>query len=246
MKRINRIFVTGCLAIVLLVAEIIIIQNVSGYQSKVEVVFTKTNIPEGTVIEENMLEIIEVDAYIIPKNAVKDVKEIVGKEAGTDIEEREMVVTGRLREVGESDEIKVVNEENRLFSVEFKSDQVNGWQLSAGQYVDIIFIPDDNTDLQTDNMEEGKGFVKGGEGPVNIIDGLEYSKSCPGVQILKNIRIAAIINEKGELLRGHDISGTPRIISFEVSERQDHFLAWAKSHGRLEVSLVQKGKQYKE
>jgi len=241
MKRINRILATGCLAIVLLIAEIIIIRNVSGYQSKEEVVFTKTVIPDGTVIEENMLEIKEVDAAIVPRNAVKNVKEVVGKKAGTDMEEKEMVVTGRLREAGESDEIKVVNEENRLFSVEFKSDQVNGWQLSAGQYVDIIFIPNNNIDLQTDNMEETNGLIEGGEG-LNNIESLEYSESCPGVQVLKNIRIAAIIDEKGELLRGNDITGTPRIISFEVSERQDHFLAWAKSHGRLEVSLIQKEK----
>ncbi|HHW01036.1 MAG TPA: hypothetical protein GXX36_15990 [Clostridiaceae bacterium] len=257
MKRIKRILVTGCLVIVLLIAEIIIIRNVSGYHSKVEVVFTKTAIPEGTVIEENMLEIKEVDMAIVPKNAVKHVKEVVGKETGTNMDEREMVVTGRLREAGESDEIKVVNEGNRLFSVEFKSDQVNGWQLSAGQYVDIIFIPNDNTNLQTDNIgsqtdnkEEDKDLNKGGEDPTNNltnnIESLEYSNSCPGVQILKNIRIAAIIDEKGELLKGNDITGTPRIISFEVSERQDHFLAWAKSHGRLEVSLIQKEKQFKE
>jgi len=242
MKRINRIFVTGCLVIVLLVAEIIIIRNVCGYQSKVEIVFTKKNIPEGTVIEENMLEVIGVDTDIVPKNAAKSVEEVVGKEAGTDMVEKEMVTTEKLREAGESGEIKVVNEGNRLFSVEFKSDQVNGWQLSAGQYVDIIFIPDDNTALQTDNTEEDKGYIIGDVGFAKNIDSLEYSKSCPGVQILKNIRIAAIIDEKGELLRGNDISGMPKIISFEVSERQDHFLAWAKSHGRLEVSLIQKEK----
>lgn len=240
MKRINRILVTACLVVVLLLAEVIIIRSVSGYQSKVKIVFTKASIPEGTVIKENMLELLEVDMGIVPKSAIRNVEEIIGKEAGTNMEEKEMVLTGKLRAQGESDEIKVINEGNRLFSVKFESDQVNGWQISAGQYVDIIFIPDDNMSLQTDNGEEVDSLIKGGAGYIKNIDGLEFSKSCPGIQILKNIRVAAIINEKGELLKGNDISGAPRIISFEVSERQDHFLAWAKSHGRLEVSLIQK------
>lgn len=239
MKRINRILVTGCLVVVLLIAEIVIIRTVSGYQSKTKVVFTKVNIPEGTLIKENMLEIIEVDAGIVPKSAVRNVKEVAGKEAGIDMAEKEMVMTEKLRAPGESGKIKVVNEGNRLFSVEFKSDQVNGWQISAGQYVDIIFIPDGNAGLQTDGSEEGNGQFNGYE-VFNNVERLVSSHAFPGIKVLKNIRIAAVINEQGELLKGNDLSGTPKIISFEVSEGQDHFLAWAKSHGRLEISLIQR------
>lgn len=234
MKRINRIFVTGGLVVILLIIEIIIIRSASDYKSEVGIVFAKTHIPEGTVVREDMLDIRKVDANIAHKNAAKDINEVIGKEARMNVEEGEMVLTGKLRAAGETGKIEVINKENRLFSVEFKSDQANGWQLSAGQYVDIIFVPDDREGIQSDKTEVDTGIqIKG-------VENFEYSRSCPGVQLLKNIRVAALIDEKGEMLEEGGVSMTPKFISFEVSQSQGEFLAWAKSHGRLEILLIQK------
>ena len=41
------------------------------------------------------------------------------------------------------EEIIVKDKNSRLFTVEFRGDQANGCQLKEGQYVDIIFIPDE-------------------------------------------------------------------------------------------------------
>ncbi len=111
--------------------------------------------------------------------------------------------------LGEEDKkIEVVDRNKRLFSVAFNGDQANGWQISPDQYVDIIFVPGD--------------VMKGGQQS----------------RVLKNIRIAAVINENGRIYKGSDNTTAPKYISFELTEEQAGFLAGAKGEGRLELSIV--------
>lgn len=232
MRKISFILATFVLAVTLLVVEIIIVRSAARYDPQVEVVFARTNIPEKTVIQENMLDRRKIDLHLVNKQLVKDLNDIVGKEAKIDIEEGEMIFKSRIGNRNEVEEIKVIDTKNRLFTVEFKGDQANGWWLMADQYVDIIFIPTHSSKNLTENE--------------NNISSRQYQNSmdissatlCCKPTRLRNIRVAALIDDKGNLLKNSRKDTLPRYISFEVTDVQDEFLAYAKSHGRIEISVI--------
>jgi len=58
------------------------------------------------------------------------------------------------------------------------------------------------------------------------------------VWILSKIRIAAVIDDSGNILESGEYENKPRYISFEVNQKQAEFLAYAKSNGRLELSVI--------
>jgi hypothetical protein len=140
------------------------------------------------------------------------------------------------------EDIELNNKDNRLFSIEFKPDQVNGWWLKVGQYVDIICIPNDLKDIKQTNIPVK---IKGDPTTANEIDVEaqdEIKRIQPqthvnsGIIRLENIRIAAIIDEGGKLLANEQRTSVPKIISFEVEQGQDEYLAWAKGNTRIEIS----------
>lgn len=91
--------------------------------------------------------------------------------------------------------------------------------MKEGQYVDIIFIPDEKK-------------------TVPVIENETIKKEDSGIQRVRNIRIAALIDDKGKLVKSLENMTTPKYISFEVDDKLDQFLAHAKSNGRLEVSAI--------
>jgi len=211
--------------VVLVAVEVLIIRSALNFQPEAEIIYAKTNIDKGTVITRDMIETRRVGVKYIHRLSVRNQQDILGKMASMDIQEGEMILSSK---VGKEDltRIEVLDKNKRLFSVGFNGDQANGWQLSPNQYVDIIFIPDD--------------LMKGG----NAVNGGQESLPKPGetdlrqIITLKNIRIAAIINEKGKLLEGFDYEANPRYISFELTEEQANFLAAAKGKGRLELAVI--------
>lgn len=231
MKKINIILLTCLLTIVLLVVEIIIVRNVSRYEPQVSVVYTKAGIPEKTVITEDMIEKRKVAFSIAHRQSIRTVDNVVGKIAGVDLEEGEMILSSRLCNDDMMEEIKVVDKNNRLFTVEFKGDQANGWWLMEGQYVDIIYIPDERT--KTKDLKDTEQLVSSEEPDDEFI--IQYISS---IKRLKNIRIAALIDDKGKILGNSERTVLPKFVSFEVTDKQDEFLAYAKTNGRLEISVV--------
>jgi uncharacterized protein YaeQ len=138
------------------------------------------------------------------------------------------------------EQIEVKDKNNRLFTVEFKGDQANGWWIKVGQYVDIIFIPNEKPSASNSN------YIKEPETAQQTIAGSNdnrqptaFSTANSGeVRRFRNIRVAALIDEKGNQLKNSNRETLPRYISFEVTDSQDEVLAYAKSNGRLEVSVI--------
>jgi Flp pilus assembly protein CpaB len=215
-KRINLIILTFILLVILLVVEVAIVKSASDYEPRVNVVYAKTSISEDTVIRESMLEERKVGISTAHKKSLNNLKDVVGKKARIDIEEGEMLLEPKLMSGSEMEEIKVEDRNNRLYSVEFKGDQANGWWLKADQRVDIIYVPGEkqreDVSVQSDNANN--------------------------VQKLRGIRIAALIDEKGRLLKNGERTSVPKYISFEVTDRQCEFLAYAKGNGRLEIAVI--------
>ena len=104
-------------------------------------------------------------------------------------------------------EVTLKDKNKRFFSVEFQTDQANGWQLTKEQHVDIIFVPQKAAD-SVDN----------------------------GIIMLHNIRIAALIDIYGNIIEKNSKEVLPKYISFEVTTEQAEFLAYAKGNGRLELA----------
>ena len=59
-----------------------------------------------------------------------------------------------------------------------------------------------------------------------------------GVRVMKNIRIAGIIDQDGKLVDVLKTKSLPRYISFEVTQEQAAFLAYAKRNGKLELACI--------
>lgn len=225
MKRFNFILITLALAVVFLVAEIVIVKSAVKYEPAVTVVFAKKKIPERTVINPDMLYEKEISLSMAHVQAIKNAGELAGKKAKTDMEEGEMILISKILPADAFDEIRLKDGNNRLFTVEFRADQANGWWLREDQYVDILFVPNDNVTLKNSFQL-----------PSEAVAQADIKTQAGGLQRLNNIRIAALIDEKGNLLKAAGNQTPPRLISFEVTNSQDEFLAYAKSNGRLEIS----------
>lgn len=252
-KKVNLVLITAVLVIVLLALEIFIVKSASRYEPEVGIVFSKVKILEGTQVKAEMLQEKRVNLGLVHKQALRSLKDAEGKMARTDIEEGEMLLSGRLAGQDEMERIKVSDPKNRLFTVEFKGDQANGWWLETGQYVDIIYVANEKQLLlpssQTKEIQDGNPRQKKRETQVDayIAKDLENPSGSGDIydadrkrrlKRLRNIRIAALIDDKGKLLKDTGRTGTPKYVSFEVDGSQDEFLAYAKTNGRLELSVI--------
>lgn len=222
MKRYVWIAGAFLIVILLLAVEMTIIANTSGNEAKEKVVFAKVYIDKYTVITGDMLEIREIGTGMLHPDALKTIDTAISKRAGMDIEAGEMLLEAKLTS-GEHGLIEAEDKSKRLFSVEFGVDQANGWQLADGRYVDIIYVPN-NSEQQEQQIAAGRD-----KGELAVPD---------NVQVVRNIRIAGLIDDEGKLVDISESKSTPRYISFEVTEEQAVFLAYAKRSGKLELSCI--------
>ncbi|SHJ43516.1 Flp pilus assembly protein CpaB [Lutispora thermophila] len=226
MKQRKTLIIAIILLLILMSVEVYVVKKASDYEPKIKVVYSKVKIPAGTVITKDMLIEKEVELSLVNIKAVKDMGEAVGKIAKIDIEEMEMITASRLVEYVEEKKLKMENPNNRFITIKFEPDQVNGWWI--GDRVDILFVPDDNeysapkAIINNGQQEETNGKI--------IFD-------PSGIVRLENVRVAAIMDETRKLVENiEDTTYNPVLVSFEVDTEQDKFLAWAKHHGKIEVS----------
>lgn len=222
MKRYAWIAGALLIVVLLMAVEMTIIANTSGYEAKEKVVYAKVHMDKNTVITGDMLEIREIVTGMVHPGALETIDAAISKRTGMDIEAGEMLLKTKLLS-GEHCLIEAEDKSKRLFSVEFGADQANGWQLADGRYVDIIYVPNNSE-------QQNQQFAAGSDRAALPVPG--------NVQVIRNIRIAGLIDEEGKLVDISKSKGTPRYISFEVTEEQAVFLAYAKRSGKLELSCI--------
>ena len=222
MKRFGWIGAALAIVVLLVTAELAIITNASGYDLKEKAVFTKTNIYVNTVITSDMLEVREVGSSTIHPDAVKNIGEALGKRTAADLVKGEMLLKARLS-ADVRPIIEAEDKNNRLFSVELKVDQANAWLFSDRQFVDIIYVPNSREVVEQPPQADGISGV---------------TPASTGVRIMKNVRIAGLTDEEGKLIGAAKSEKVPRNVSFEVTQDQAVFLAYAKSNGRLELACI--------
>lgn len=209
--------------IVLLVAiEMKIISNASGYETREKVVVAARDIGEGTVIAAEMLEVREISSSAVHRDAVRRIEDAVGMRAADPIYNGEMLLRGRLTQE-EDDKVKVLNRSNRLFCLAPGWDQANAWQLEKDQHVDVVFVPNH---LNEDNAcPEAAGLIS-------------VTPPQTGMKIMRNIRIAGLVGEDGEIMKNSETGKIPKYIILEVTQDQAVFIAYAKSNGRIELLAI--------
>jgi Flp pilus assembly protein CpaB len=217
MRRFGWIAAALAIVVLLVVLEVAIVSNAAGYEKKEKVVFAKERIDKNTVITGEMLEVKEIGAGSVHPKAVKTKDEAVSMRAAAGIEAGEMLLKTRLSSVV-YDIIEAKDKSMRLFSTELEADQANAWQLAEDRHVDIVYIP--NNGNEQEKPPEAEGVV-------------DVPPASNGVRLLRNIRIAGIIGEDGKPLDMSEQDGRPRYVSFEVTEEQAVFLAYAKYKGKI-------------
>lgn len=222
MKKYGWIGGAFLIALLLVIIEMTIISNASGYEAKEKAVFARVFIPENTVITGDMLEVREIGAGAAHPNALLDIEKAVSKRAVMDIEAGEMLLKSKLLSA-EGGIIKAEDYNKRLFCVEFEADRANGWQLADRQSVDIIYVPNHGGQKDEPPLANGVETV--------------FPASC-GVKVLKNVSIAGFIDEDARIISRFDAEKVPKYICFEVTVEQAAFMAFAKSSGRLEISSI--------
>ena len=140
MKKFRWVAGAFLILTILVAAELSIISNATNHEVKERVVFAKKKIKKNTLIESSMLEIREVSSDAVHPEALRNIESALSKIACQDIEAGEMLLNTKLLNSSHGI-IEAEDKNKRLFTVEFKGDQANGWQLVDGQYVDIIFVP---------------------------------------------------------------------------------------------------------
>ncbi len=222
MRRYGWIGGAFVIVILLVVIELTIISNASGYESREKIVFAAADITEGAVITEDMLLIREISSDAVHKDAVKSIGDAVNMRAESFICDGEMLLKCRLTAEA-ADAIEALDKSNRLFCVQLEFDQANAWQLAKNQRVDVIYVP--NHGQENEAVPEAPG-VLGVQPPEN------------GVKLMKTVRIAGLVDEDGEPVDGDESDMLPRYVLFEVTEQQAVFLAYAKRNGRLELACI--------
>lgn len=233
MSKIKKLILVVFLILLLLTIEVVIVKSASQYEPKINVVYAKTDIAAKALITKDMLTTKTISLSMVHLKAYRSVDELVGKTAKADIVSGEMILSGRIGKLDEMTEIRVLDKNNRLFAVEFKPDQANGWWLLIDQKVDLIFIPTSaggvNVPLDISKPTNPDTIT------ATMPTGTELAQT--GVKRLENIRVAAIIDEGLKQLNNETRTSNPKFISFEVTKEQDEFLAWAKGNGRIEISV---------
>lgn len=228
MNKIKFLSLTLVITVFLLIIEAVVIKNAIGYENKKPVIVAKSIIEEGTTITKEMLKVVEFNAKDMHSNYISSFEGAVGKKPQQTIKEGDLVLLSSVDST-QDDFAHTTKEDARYFCLEFKGDQANGWWIKEGQLVDIIFIPNFKS-LEPEEQEAQKNALKAS----GIIKG-------GGVWRLGKIKIAAIIDENGKIIKNsRERMLLPKFISFEVTPEQDTFLAYAKGAGRLEISALPK------
>lgn len=224
MKRFGWIIGAFIILIVLVAVEMTIVSYASREDIKQKVVCAAVRIEKNTVITADMLEVREISSDAVHPDAVNSIDEAVAMRAGMVIEAGEMLLRAKLLP-DEPDIIRAQDINKRLISAELRVDQANAWQLAENQHVDIIYVPNNGSGEDKPPVAEGVA---------------DASSASNGVKVIKDIRIAGVMDEEANKVDITETESIPKYVSFEVTQEQAVFIAYAKNNGKLELSCIPK------
>lgn len=224
MKRRTIYIFTILLAIILISVEAYVIKVVTNIEPEIEAVFSTKKIPAKVIITPDMVTVKKINVSLVTLQTIRSLNQVIGKASITEIEGGEVIKSFRVAEPLSLKEIKVLNPDNRLMSVDFKADQVNGWYLASGDFVDIHYTPNAAANINIEKREQ-------------IED--PFQRSLMEFHVFDNIRVAGILDDKGQVIMEITREQLPKLISFEVTKDLAKFISAAKTTGKIELSVIQ-------
>lgn len=210
MNKIKIILGAIFLTIILLAAQFLVFRMLTGKEGMIPVLAAARDISPGEIITEDLVCETEIVDFGLTGEFPSRPDEIYGKIATDEIYQGDVVTLKRLGDNSERENTELFGEDTRFITIEFKPDQANGWFIENGSFVDLLFIPD-------------KTAGKTGSEEVSRIN---------------NVRVAYIINDKGGLYNKEEPGPVPKYVSFEINNKLDEILAYAKANGRIEISVI--------
>lgn len=242
----NKIFLgTACILLALIVGFGVVPAFNAGTRKTVKVYRAKDTIYEYQQITDSMIEQVEVGAYGLPKDVIKDKKGIVGKIAKTKIVKNDNILPGQL--MSASDNIgdflnEISLEGKRAISVTLPklSSSLSGMVIS-GDVVSVLTFDNVTT---TQKSSSSNGFSGNNGYTTTKQQAVEYPD-------LKYLQIGALSAQNGQIVNGLESTQQsadgkenvvlPSTVTFICNDQQAEELAEIEKKGDMQLLFVARG-----
>ncbi len=136
----NRTFL-GVMSIAMaLVICLFVAPMISTSMNKnIEIVRVKQNIPEGTAITKNMIEIVKVGGYNLPANLLKAEKDVIGKYTTAALQSGDYILDTKTSEKSQSAYLNDLGSDKQAMSISIKSFAAGlSGKLESGDIISLV------------------------------------------------------------------------------------------------------------
>jgi len=224
-----------CLAVAAAVAFIFVPNLYRNQEATTAVVRTAEDIPAHTQITQEMLETVEVGAYNLPANVIKDSRDAVGKFAAIDLMDGDMLTSAKLEAApGDSLLTEAVSGGLYLVTVTLPSNaSALATQLQPGDYVAVATYFDRATeDIQWEISTDANGAQTVAPKDKEADFGVTLAPE------LANLQVYAVSDSAGADATA--TAGIPKTVTFLVNKTQAELLI--KVEYEAKVHLIWKGR----
>lgn len=196
----------------------------AGVAKKTTILRVAKDIKAGEEITKNMIKTVEVGSYNLPENVFKDMSQVVGKYAKTDMLVDDYILVGKITDEPASENLYLYNLDGKKQAISVTLKNFAGGlsgKLISGDIVSVI-APD---------------YQKKG---ITVIP-----------EELKYVEVIAVTSKKGNdtdvdtavksKSKEEDSKELPSTVTLLVSPEQSKILAELESTGKLHLSLVYRG-----
>jgi len=181
-------------------------------EQKVEVVKMAADVPQGRIITENDIKIVEVGAHNLSPKAIKDISHVIGMYAAADLKTDSILLTTKITDEanGAEDVFRALDGSQKAISITIDSfaGGLSG-KLRNGDIVSIITTRDNQTIIPPE---------------------------------LKYVRVITATSSSGnDVIDMDDESEMPKTVTLLVNEAQATILARSEANGKLHIALVYRG-----
>ena len=135
MNKTGKMIIIIVSIVVLSLFEVLIIKGMAGQKQMVEIFVAKADIPQNTMISEKLISTQSFSTDSLPMFGTQNPKEIIGKYTDKALKQGEIISTTRLIK----DEDRSLTSEGKVtISIMPNPEDVLGWQLEKGEFVDLL------------------------------------------------------------------------------------------------------------
>ena len=224
-----------CLLIAAVVAFVVVPQIYGNQEATTVVVRAAADIPAYTQITAEMLETVEVGAYNLPANVIRDSKEAVGKFAAVDLLDGDTLTSAKLEvKPGDSLMTEAVSDGLYMVTITLPSNaSALATQLQPGDYVAVATYSDraaEDMEWEIVTDEDGVQTV------VPVDEEEDFGVTLP--MELANLQVFAVSDSSG--VDATVSTSVPKTVTFLTNKVQAELLIRAEYEAS--IHLIWKGR----